>query len=123
MTQTFFVNISNHPSSKWGEEQLRAASQYGEIIDIPFPVVDPSATEEEISDLAQILLMQIDGLHVSKDMIPVVHIMGEMTLVFAVVTTLKSWGVIALASTTVRDSIEKDGVKTSVFRFCKFRKY
>lgn len=118
-----FINVSNHPSSKWASEQLEAAKQFGEVIDIPFPNVAPEATEEDINQLATDILQQIDWLHVSKDSVPVVHIMGEMTLVYNIVTKLKSCGVTTLASTTVRDVVEKDGVKTSVFKFCKFRKY
>ena len=31
-----FINHTNHPSH-WLDEQLAAAHQYGEVVDIPFP--------------------------------------------------------------------------------------
>ena len=40
MDPVFFVNISNHPSSKWGDAQKGAALRMGygiELFDIPFP--------------------------------------------------------------------------------------
>lgn len=35
------INCSNHPSRLWGDPQKEAAKVYGEIMDIPFPQVNP----------------------------------------------------------------------------------
>ena len=43
-----FNNFSNHPSKAWGKTQLNAAMEYGEVIDIPFPAVNPYSNKEEI---------------------------------------------------------------------------
>ena len=43
-----FINFSNHPSKAWGKTQLNAAMEYGEVIDIPFPAVNPYSNKEEI---------------------------------------------------------------------------
>ena len=34
-----FINHTNHSSKYWSDEQLVAARQYGDIIDMPFPVL------------------------------------------------------------------------------------
>ncbi len=41
-----FINLTNHPSTKWGADQLAAAKKYGNIVDIPFPAVDPEASSD-----------------------------------------------------------------------------
>ena len=46
-----FINLSNHRSNNWDENQINEAKKYGEIIDIDFPVVNPLADEKAISDL------------------------------------------------------------------------
>lgn len=36
-----FINFSNHPSNIWSKKQLEETRQYGEIIDIHFPNIEP----------------------------------------------------------------------------------
>ena len=43
-----FINHTNHPSQYWSDEQLTAAHQYGEVVDIPFPLIDPTLSSNEI---------------------------------------------------------------------------
>ena len=39
-----FINLSNHPSLKWNEDQKKAALEMGgRIIDMPFPPVPADA--------------------------------------------------------------------------------
>lgn len=114
-----FVNISNHPSKKWSESQLNAAKSLvngGEVIDIACPNVASNATEGEVENLAA-------GL--AQTLLPcdVVLVQGEMTLVYTLVSMLKEKGTKCVAATTERVVTEKDGVKTSVFNFVKFRQY
>ena len=56
-----FYNISNHPSNKWDDKQIAAASKLseigceeftkeGEIIDIPFPNIDPNISSGTLWD-------------------------------------------------------------------------
>ena len=43
------INFTNHPSENWSLEQRQMALELAdEIIDVPFPIVDAKATEEEI---------------------------------------------------------------------------
>lgn len=117
-----FVNLSNHPSDLWTQNQLEAARRYGEIKDIPFPVISPMADYEEIRSLAEYYVEEVVTLanrhHVT------VHIMGEMTFTFIVVSQLKEYGIECVASTTER-SVEtsSDGKKVSEFKFVRFREY
>lgn len=121
------VNFSNHPSSLWSEEQLAAAHEYGAIIDIPFPSVSPEASEDEIADMADtwtsaiLLELSIER----KASLPVaVHIMGEMTLTYAIIQKLLAEGITCVASTTQREvTFDENGNKIATFKFVKFRKY
>ena len=115
-----FINLTNHPSSGWSEEQLNAAKQYGEIVDLSFPNIEPYFTSKEINDLADIT---IDGIK-TLGAAPVVHIMGEMTFTYAVVSRLKALGLPCVASTTERlVKMMPDGKKVSDFKFVQFREY
>lgn len=115
-----FINLSNHPSGSWSEEQLAAAHLYGEIMDIPFPNIEPSFTTSMVNDLADITVGTITAL--GKDI--VVHVMGEMTFTYAVVSRLKAQGIKCIASTTERNIImASNGQKISEFRFVQFREY
>ena len=120
-----FINLSNHPSLLWGEKQLEEAAEYGYIIDLPFPEVDPECGSEIIEDLAEEYGEKINELRLSecRDKL-VVHIMGELTLCFALVSRLQSSGIRCLSSTTTRQTADNDdGSKTSWFEFVRFREY
>lgn len=117
-----FINLSNHPSTLWGTEQTNAAKAYGNIMDIPFPVVDPNGDEAYIKNLADEYSQKVTETANSQTI--VVHVMGEMTLTFALVTKLRNAGIKCVASTTERTIQQHpDGRKESVFRFIGFREY
>lgn len=113
------LNLSNHPSSTWPENQKKAATEKYEFIeDLAFPQIDPKADEDVIEKLAEEFELKIR----KKDP-TAVHIMGEMTFTYRLVNRLKSIGILCIASTTNRKVSEKNGVKTSVFEFVRFRSY
>ena len=115
-----FINLTNHPSENWSEEQLKAAQEYGEIVDISFPNIEPFFTSEDINELAETTMEGIKIL----DAHPVVHVMGEMTFTYAVVSRLKALGITCVASTTERIvKMMPDGKKISEFKFVQFREY
>ena len=115
-----FINLTNHPSEGWGEEQLAAAHEYGEIVDVHFPNIEPDFTSSMVNSLADITVDNITAM--GKDV--VVNVMGEMTYTYAVVSRLKSLGITCLASTTERNTITMpDGKKVSEFKFVQFREY
>jgi hypothetical protein len=124
-----FYNVSNHPSSKWGETQRLAAlalvGSGGRIVDVPFPNVDPNLDSEGIDAL----VMQIVGLcqeqsdGSGRD---VLHVMGETSLVYASIRDWIGFGGRVVVSTTARKTVETVdptgvAVKTAVFEFVKFR--
>ena len=123
-TRAIFINLSNHPSAKWKAEQLSAAKKkFGQIVDFDFPAVSPDANPVEITALAQqtvdTIIQQYGGAYKLT-----VHIMGEMTLTFALVSQLKAKGIRCVASTTERLSEDlPDGSKRSDFKFVSFREY
>lgn len=114
-----FINLSNHPSKNWSEEQLTAAKSFGEIKDIVFPNVSPAASESAVEKLA---FDTVESFPLSEDL--TVHVMGEMTLTYAIVSILKARGIRCVASTTERIVTDNpDGTKTTAFKFFKFREY
>lgn len=117
-----FINFSNHPSKYWDDKQRKASQNYGELFDMPFPQIAPNASYEELQILAQDCVNKIASLGDSQSI--TVHIMGEMTFTFMVVTRLKEMGITCLASTTERKvTMNADGTKQSEFSFVKFREY
>ena len=116
------INLSNHPSAGWGARQREAAEMYGEIEDMTFPAIPPEAGEGEITDLAEEYVARIEERAETRDV--TVHIMGEMTFCYAVITRLQSLGIPCLSSTTRRQITEAaDGVKEVHFDFETFREY
>jgi len=115
------INLSNHPSAAWPEAQRAAArEQFGEIEDWAFPNISPHATAEEVAQLAEGYFRRIAQ---TTPRPRAVHLMGEMNFTFALVRRLLEAGYRVVASTTERDVVEHEGVKTSRFRFVQFRDY
>jgi hypothetical protein len=119
------INLSNHPSSLWGQLQtIEAVTSFGSITDMPFPAVAPEADTIEILELANKVGTDcIEMIKMSANSPSAVHIMGELTLCFAVVAMLQREGITCIASTSVRNAEVENGVKSSVFNFYRFREY
>jgi hypothetical protein len=116
------INLSNHPSTNWLPEQLAAAQSFGEVIDIPFPAVDPNGNESYIQTLCSEYVEKVRQTANGKE--AVVHVMGEMTLTFSLVYALQAKGFICVASTSKRIVTDKgDGTKEIQFVFNSFRQY
>lgn len=123
MLKNIFINCSNHPSDAWDDKQIEAANGYGEIVDIPFPKISVSMSDEELSSLVNRYVEKIMEYKPKA-----VMCMGEFVTCFKIVEKLKAQGVVVLASVTKRKSVElklDDGVirKVSEFKFFGFRKY
>jgi hypothetical protein len=116
------LNISNHPSGRWPEEQLSAVSAWAdEVVDLPFPHVSPSMDADGLKELAEGILAEVES-HRSR--VTAVHLMGELTLTYRLAYRLQQKGFTVLASTTERRVLqEENGQKTSEFRFVQFREY
>jgi hypothetical protein len=118
------INLSNHPLEKWSEEQIKAAIKYGSIVDLSFPYVDPMWSSDKIFQKAclyekkviKLLASEYNGSHA-------VHLMGELTLCFAILKRLQSRGILCIASTSDRLVVENGNSKIVEFSFCQFREY
>ena len=119
------INLSNHPSAKWGKNQKETAiKEYGEIVDLPFPQINPEVSEKSIKDLASEYFEKIkQTLGNTRDNNNAVHLMGELTFSFTLVNMLLDAEITCVASTTTRKTIEIGNKKMSEFEFVKFRKY
>ena len=116
-----FINLTNHPSENWSEEQIQAAHYYGEIVDLSFPIIEPAYSKQEILYLVKECTEVIMGIKEEKT---VVHVMGEMTFTYNIVCALKELDIICIASTTERNTImTPEGKKISEFKFVQFREY
>ena len=117
------INFTNHPSALWDTTQLAAAQQqFGNVVDISFPEVDPAGDEQYIAHLADQYLDKI--LSLANGVIPTVHLMGEMTFTVALLNRLRTHNILCIASTTQR-IVETlpNGDKKVTFQFNKFRHY
>jgi len=124
------INLSNHHSQNWSEDQKNAANQlFKRIIDLPFPDIDPSASIEEVIELAQRFKLKCMKLFDNEqenylDKHNAVHVMGEMTFTYNLVFLLHQEFIRAVVSATERVANEDNsGIKTSVFRFKRFRSF
>ena len=116
------VNLSNHPSQYWDDRQRESAHCYGNVVDLPFPAIAPKANNKELHTLAQAFVERIMSMGSPQEL--TVHVMGEMTFTFMVVTRLKELGIRCVASPTERKvTYTSDGVKQTEFSFVKFREY
>ncbi len=117
------INLTNHPSSRWSDKQKAAAKVYGEIVDMPFPVIDEAGDEKYIATLADEYLNKIVNLSDTQSV--VVHLMGEQTFSYALIKRLCERGITCVASTTKRIVKEEVPGKKSevIFQFERFRAY
>lgn len=117
------INCSNHPSRMWGPSQREAARVYGEIVDIPFPQVDPRLDEEGIRKLVGDYAARIEAVRADA-----VFLAGEFTFLFMLVDKLLKDGenvICACAKRETKEILRPNGVteKQAVFVFERFRKY
>lgn len=117
------LNCSNHVSKNWNSEQLKAASQWGEIVDYPFPCVTATADEADINRLAEDIVENIKIIEPSA-----VMCQGEFTLSYLIITKLLQSGIKVVAACSerkVEEFVLADGntEKRVNFQFIRFREY
>lgn len=116
------INFTNHPVNKWQDIQFQAAEeQFGNIVDLEFPNIDPAWDHHQIEELAEEYLQQIRSKVRNKN--DAVLIMGEQTFCFSLICKLQKNGIVCYATTTQRNVSEKTNKKISTFEFIGFRKY
>ncbi|MGK9475784.1 hypothetical protein [Melioribacter sp. OK-6-Me] len=119
------INLSNHPFERWSENQKKIAeSNFGKVIDIPFPEIPPESSLEYVTKLAEEYMTKIEDLiNQNRPDYYAVHIMGELTFVYVIVNKLKEKNIPAVASTTKREVVDTPEGKLSKFNFTRFRNY
>lgn len=116
------LNLSNHPYSVWDEKQREAAIKYGSCVDMDFPKVRPEMSSEELDKLIADYEQTI--LKYAADHIVTVHIMGEMTFCFGLISRLQAKGILCIASCAERNVEEQGNERIkSVYNFTRFREY
>ncbi len=106
------LNISNHPYESWGVDQLEAATvAFGNVVDYPFPVINPEWGLIDVTECA---------INVYKDIVENyprdinVLIMGEFVFCFQLIIRLHEVDIPCFVATS--DRISK-------FKFVRFRPY
>ena len=117
------IKCSNHPSNLWSPSQKEAAGVYGEILDIPFPQVDPRLDEAGLRQLVAEFATRIEALKAEA-----VFLAGEFTFLFMLVDKLLKDGenvICACSERKTEEVLRPDGAseKKAVFVFERFRKY
>lgn len=119
------INLSNHPSARWGTEQKEAASSnYGDIVDLEFPDISPDYTYEQVYKLAQDFLLQCEEILPSPSGTDAVHLTGEIVFCAILSRLLLQKGYAVVCSTTRRVvDVLDDGTILRRFKFVAFREY
>lgn len=117
------LNFSNHPYRIWSDAQKEAAAHYGEVVDMPFPQIDPSVSTRQLRQLVDEYSTRIEATNAEAVMAA-----GEFTFLFMLVDKLLHDGVNVVCSCSTRETVETqqpDGtnIKSSRFVFNSFRPY
>lgn len=113
------LNLTNHPHAQWPEKQRTwALETYSSIQDMPFPIIPPEWTPQEVLKFVEEYAEKIKALAPTG-----VHVMGEMTFCFALIQKLQQAQIPCIASTTRRLVSQSGDIKTSQFEFVQFRAY
>lgn len=113
-----FINLTNHPSKLWDRKQREEAEKYGEIVDIPFPNVEPGWSRESVAALSEKMVSRIMQKHPKA-----VLCQGEFCLAYQIVRDLQEKGVLVVAACSKRMVKEDGNQKLVTFKFEQFREY
>jgi len=114
-----FLNLTNHPSSRWSDAQRTAAEQLATpVVDRRFPAVPADW------DLGQVQRLALETVADLPHGITHALVSGEYTLTVSLVGLLQAHGVRCLAACAERDVVQIDAErKEQRFRFVRFRGY
>lgn len=118
----YLLVISNHNPKTWSEAQKEG---WDKIEYYPFPNINPEMSKEEIisthvTDICE-KIGKFYGECDAKKIDGYINLQGESTVVLYVALVLAGEDVKFIFPTTERIVEEKDGIKTSIFKFVKWR--
>ena len=115
------INVSNHPSSSWSDEQKFG---WDKIIDIPFPEIDPSMEMSDIHNLANKVYGQIEEICKNKSPGDYIGVMLQGEYTFCYVLFLKLISLVDIYVPVSRRNVVEnpDGSKTVKFKFDGWRR-
>lgn len=119
------LNLSNHPSDGWTQEQTVAAEkEFGQIRDERFPLIPPEFSGEEVKKLAEEYLQKCKAVLGSPGETDAVMLSGEIVFCSMLSGLLLEAGFRVVCATTERNVVELgDGRVERTFRFIRFRDY
>jgi hypothetical protein len=114
------LNLSSIPSSKWNKKQQDVAQQqFGEVVDLAFPKIDPSWSEDEVMERVIELVEEMLEIRPTA-----IHVMGDMHATFLFVIMCAQFQIPCYISTFERTvKMTKAGKKEITLDFVRFRKY
>lgn len=125
-----FINLSNHPSKYWNQSQYQAATQYGDIVDLMFPQIDPTASTHDVNEIVIEYFNKIEEIrkknHLETNEVTIM-VSGEFTFTYLIVGMLKENNYRPVCACTKRETIENNEngitIKVAKFAFVQFREY
>ena len=110
------INCTNHPYARWNTLQRKAAAQYGLVLDMPFPKIEPQYSSDDLRRIVKTYADSIEDRHPDA-----VLVTGEFSFTFMLVDKLLTDGLKVLCTRSkrlARESINPDGSseKRTVFR-------
>ena len=118
------INLSNHPSKYWSEQQLAlACKRWGRVVDMPFPAIVPTSDTIAVQQLATEYYERCVEMLGGTTETSAVHLMGEMVFCCHLVAMLKAAGISVVASTAERSVRYVGDTKETIFDFVTFREY
>lgn len=119
------IKLINHTPSEYQIKQLMDDWNVSQIIDLPsqlaykFSNVPPE--EQDLRAFAMEFINWIKGLQLSSK--EPIWIQGESGLSFLLIQNLLNENYTVIHATTKRDVVEENGVKKSIFKHHRFRKF
>lgn len=122
-----FWNISNHPiAENWCDRQVEAArliAPNAELIDIPFPQVDPHWSRADVYKQAEELLNTLKTNREGERRVAGAMVAGEPVMCQAIVRELEMLDIPCFSATTRREVSQEGSEKRSRFVFVRFRAF
>jgi hypothetical protein len=114
------LNFSNKHTSTWSNAQLNLAKkEFGELVNLELPIIEPTMSKEEVQMIATGYIEQVFMINPKA-----VHIVGEGSFIVVMVQLLISFGVPCVESTFERSvGISKTSEKEVKYTFSQFREY